>query len=339
MPVLLSILAAVALAGCHGVENQPNPNRLVLGYETGDSASVTSAESTSNPVNVVALDLMTVNADGSLNGAIAFDVTNSDRSQGKLSYLTISNFGSTDFDPAIAHGAMVTNRGTTIKNIVAVAGTLGLTGINIDFEGIYPGDRTAYTEFVADLAGQLHAHDSLLMLSVPAKSADDPSDDFTWPFDYAAIGESADFIQVMTYDEHYPGGPPGAVAGLDWMEACLNYAITQIGSGKILLGLPAYGYDWNLTTGTAATVEWKDFAATLSSIAAKPQFDTVTDSAHVSYTASDGSQHEFWYDTPRSIQDKTHLAITDNLGGVSMWALGFENASFWNAVTAGLKQD
>jgi spore germination protein YaaH len=334
---IFTLAVIVPLTACnYGENSSPAPNRIVLGYYTGDSDSLASAQASGTPLNEVAMDLIAVDVDGGLQGSLDTGLLSSDTSQGKLSYATVSNFGASGFDPAIAHGAMVTHRGTTILNLVTLAKTKGLTGINIDFEGLYPGDRNAYSEFVSDLAMQLHTANSLLLLSVPAKSSDDPSDTWTWPYDYAAIGQTADFIQVMTYDEHVPGQGPGPVAGLDWMTADLNYAVSQILPDKILLGLPAYGYDFDITANTGVTVEWKDFAALVASTGGHPVWDPVTESEHFDYTASDGSLHQVWYETSQGIQDKAHLAVTLGLAGVSMWALGYENDDFWSAVSAGL---
>lgn len=329
--------AALLLCACKYSGNpSPAPNRIVLGYYTGAPESLTSAESTTNPVNEVALAQVTVDVDGNLHSSLTAGALDSDVSEGKLSYVTVSNFGATDFDPGVAHGAMVTHRGNTIQNLLALARSEGLAGINIDFEGIYPGDRSAYSDFVAALAQQLHAANSLLMLSVPAKSFDDPGDDWTWPYDYSAIGRTADFIQVMTYDEHVPGQAPGPVAGIDWVQATLSYAVSQINHEKVLMGLPAYGYDFDLTHSTGVTVDWRDMDALVASTGADPVWQASTESAHFDYIASDGSVHQVWYETPQGIQDKAHFAVSLKLAGVSVWALGFENMQFWDAVAAGL---
>ena len=335
---MLSVLCtALLLCACRYSGNpSPAPNRIVLGFYIGDPDSLTSAQSTTNPVNEVALDQVTVGADGSLHSSLTAALTASDTTQGKLSYATVSNFGATDFDPAIAHDAMVTHRGTTLANLLALAKAEHLAGIDIDFEGLYPGDRDAYSEFVAALATQLHAANSLLMLSVPAKATDNPGDAWTWPYDYPVIGKSADFIQVMTYDEHVPGQTPGPVAGIDWMQATLDYAVSQINHDKLLLGLPAYGYDFDVTHNTGVMVDWKDTAVLLASTGAVPSWQPNTESEHFDYTGSDGSIHQVWYETPQGIQDKAHLAVSLNLAGVSVWALGFENMQFWDAVAAGL---
>jgi len=335
--LMVPVLGGLLLSACKYGENPPPlPNTIVLGYYTGEPDSLTSAEAAGTPLNEVSMDLIDMDADGGLHGKPDGSLLMSDQAQGKLTYATVSNFGATDFDASIAHGVLVTHRGAAIQAIVALARTTGLTGINIDFEGIFPADRQAYSDFVAELATQLHAEGSMLMLSVPAKSSDAPSDDWSWPFDYAAIGKTADFIQVMTYDEHVPGGAPGPVAGIDWMTASLDYAVSQITPDKLLLGLPAYGYDFDLSHDTGVTVAWRDIQALVKSKGAEPVFDPASESEYFNYTAADGSHHQVWYDVPQGIQDKTRLAKTLNLAGVSMWALGFEDGTFWDAVHAGL---
>ena len=354
---ILALFCAAILAGCGGGSSaasasapasqsatpMPAPTltpvtsgKQMLGYFTGSSDSLASATSPATPITAISMDQVVAMADGSLNGAPLVSLVASDRSAGKQSYACISNFGAMDFDPDIAHGSMVTNRAVFIQNIVALAKSSNVTGINIDFEGIYPADRDAYTSFVAALATQLHANGERLMVSVPAKTADDPNATWSWPYNYAALGQSADLLQVMTYDNNVPGFAPGPVAGSDWMQASLTYATSQVLPGKVLLGLPSYGYDWNTTTNAGVQVSWRDIPALLVTTSATQQWDAATNSAYVNYTASDGSPHKVWYETPQSITLKAHLAVTMNLAGVSMWALGYEDASFWNAVTTGL---
>ena len=310
--------------------------KQVLGYFTGTSDSMVSATAAATPTTAVSMDVVLVAADGTLSGTLPVNLISGDLAAGKASYASISNFGATDFDPVIAHGVLVTNRAAALQNIVALATTANLTGINLDFEGIDPADRDAYTSFVTDLAAQLRAIHSTLLLSVPAKTSDDATNTWTWPYDYAALGQNADLIQVMTYDETVPNRAPGPVAGSDWMLASLQYAATQIPTNKILLGLPAYGYDWNLTAGSGTSIAYRDMPALLVSTGATPQWDVTTNSAHIDYTASDGSAHEVWYETAQGLQVKAQFAKTLDLAGVSMWALGDEDASFWSAITAAI---
>ncbi len=128
------------------------------------------------------------------------------------------------------------------------------------------------------------------------------------------------------------GEPPGPVAGMDWVEPCVQYAVSVVPSEKISLGIPAYGYDWDLTHGTGVQVFWKNIPALISRTGAIPQWDTASSSPFFTYQASDKSSHVVWYEDTTSIPIKSKLVLSYNLAGVSMFALGFEDQSFWEAV-------
>jgi len=66
-------------------------------------------------------------------------------------------------------------------------------------------------------------------------------------------------------------------------------------------------------------------------------FETPRHPRLFTYESSDGSNHIVWYEDTKSIPLKTALANSYNLAGVSMFALGCEDKSFWIAVHAGLK--
>lgn len=101
----------------------------------------------------------------------------------------------------------MTHRDTLIPALVTLADEGGYDGINIDFESIAYSDdldsvRQQFTSFIHDLAAVLHDKGLKLIISVPAKTGEYADDDWSYPFDLAALGEDADYLQLMTYDEH-----------------------------------------------------------------------------------------------------------------------------------------
>jgi spore germination protein YaaH len=143
----------------------------------------------------------------------------------------------------------------------------------------------------------------------------------------------------MTYDEHGSWGEPGPVASYPWVESVIKYALTTMPSSKILLGLPAYGYDWNTTTNTGnKAVTWKSIPNLISTTGAVAQWDSVAQSPYFYYTDSTGNNHTVWYENTQSITAKTKLVNTYNLGGIGMWRMGLEDVNFWTAVKSGLGQ-
>ena len=141
----------------------------------------------------------------------------------------------------------------------------------------------------------------------------------------------------MTYDEYGPWGEPGPVSGSDWVDSCVAYAASVVAPSKLLIGLPAFGYDWDLTDPSKnASFSWKGVPDLLSRTGATPQWDLATQSPYINYTDVNGHAHTAWFEDTRSISAKSELVKKCDLAGVSMWSLGQEDGSFWQAVTTGM---
>jgi spore germination protein len=299
-----------------------------------DSNSYPSMKAEAGTLNIVAADLFPVNINGHLTGHLPAKVATLAKSNGIALFATVSNYAGNGFKATIATAILTPGaaQDQAVAGMLRVAKTLA--GINLDFEAVPHKERALYTAFSQRLATALHAAGRQLILSVPAKSADLPNDSWAGAYDYAALGAIADTLQVMTYDENGPWGPPGPVAGLDWTTACLTYAESVAPASRISLGLPAYGYDWNLTSGGGGTVNWNQIPALLKKTGATAQWDAATSSPWFSYTASNGASHVVWYENARSVALKSGLAAAKSAASVSVWALGLENPAFWHAVTA-----
>jgi len=348
-PVLF--VAVILFGSCASGESPLPPppptketGKIMLGYYAGYLADEGYASITAfaSYLNIVSADVFNVAADGAIVGSPPARLLSFDKTNNIKTYACVANFGEDDFDSALGHSAVVTNKELLTANLVNLARGGGWEGINIDFENLYPGDRDTFSLFIHDLAVGLHAKGLKLLISVPAKGSDDPADDWSWPFNYPALGADADLIQLMTYDEHGPWSGPGSVAGFDWMENCVQYAASVIDPAKLLIGLPAYGYDWNLAARDKnGDFAWKQVADILARTGATPVWDDRTKSAHIAYTNSigthDGAPHVAWYETPAGISAKAALVTRYNLAGLSMWVLGDEDLSFWLAAVAGMK--
>jgi len=317
-------------------------SRVSLGFYAGDDPIVYNSVTTYvHYLNAVSVARYSVDTTGAITGSLPnTSLLPFDRGHGIHTYACIVNGG---FDPDLGHSALVTNKAAVLTNLMALTTTGGYEGVNLDFEGLYPSDRAAYTQFVAELAAKLHAGGYKLILSIPSVTVDNPADSWAGAFDYPAIGQNADLLQLMTYDENGPGwSDPGPVAGADWVEQCVAYAATVVSPSKLLIGLGAYGYDWDLTayatTGAYpdSYIPWTSFSTWLAVPGAVQHWDTATLSPYVTYTL-DGHDHVGWYENAASIQAKTALVKKYNLGGLSVWALGQDDLVFWKAAMAGLQ--
>lgn len=63
-------------------------------------------------------------------------------------------------------------------------------------------------------------------------------------YDYSALSKYADYLMIMAYDEHYQGSPAGPVAGMEFVEESIKYALKHVPKEKIVLGVPFFGRVW-----------------------------------------------------------------------------------------------
>jgi spore germination protein len=292
-------------------------------------------------LNQIPTDSFAIDREGTVSGTAPVGALAFARKNGMQTYATVSNFGNLGFVPLIAHDIIVHPkiRAKAIQNMLAVVQTYGYTGVNIDFEAVPHKDRKPFTAFIHAVGEAMHAAGYLSVVSIPAELEDNPNDSWAGAFDFKALAPEADILQLMTYDENGPWGPPGPVAGLDWVEPCVQFAVSVVPANKISLGIPAYGYDWNLTKGTGVQVYWKLIPALIAKMNAVPQWDVSSSSPYFTYTSPSGASHVVWYENTQSIPLKSQLAVTYNLMGVSVFALGYDDQTFWEALSTGLGTD
>lgn len=239
--------------------------------------------------------------------------------------MVITNWGPAGFDPDLARAIIAdeTVKSRTITHILGLLDQFGFGGLNVDFENMYAADRPLYTAFIRNLSAVLKPRGYLLTVAVPPKTADLPGQPWVGAFDYAALGQLADLIFLMTYEWGWIGGPPSPIAPINRVRQTLNYAVSLIPRAKIIQGVPFYGYNWPLphTPEKLAVpvnlVEVYDLAYRYQ---ANINYDTNAQSPWFRYTDDQNIGHEVWFEDARSMQAKYETTQDYNLGGVGWWS-------------------
>ena len=122
----------------------------------------------------------------------------------------------------------------------------GYRGVNLDFEYVYPFDRDSYNQFLQRLTDRLHGLGYLVVSALAPKLSDSQQGLLYAAHDYAFHGKTVDYVVLMTYEWGYTYGPAMAVSPLHMVKRVLDYAVSVMPAGKILMGVPNYGYDWTL---------------------------------------------------------------------------------------------
>lgn len=223
----------------------------------------------------------------------------------------------------------------SIKSLMAK----GYSGINLDFEWVPAEDRELFSRFVERLVAELRPSGYLVTLSLPAKTNENLASNWVGAFDYKRLGQLADYIAIMTYDQHWKGGPPGPIGDLAWMESVMNYALANIPSNKLLLGIPAYGYDWPLVSGQNAKALTARNAVNLAArIGRTPQLHEPSGESWFEYPDEQGIPHKVYFNTAKSMEYKLELVHKLDLGGMAMWRLGYETSDYWRSIPMTLRR-
>jgi len=305
-----------------------------LGYYF-TSSSYQSLQNEINVLTEVSFDYYNVGKTGTVTGSAPAEGRQLASSNTNIKqFMVASNYAGRAFNRKVGHAILSnpTHRATAVSNLVSLAESGSYSGVNIDFENISSGDRSSYSVFIEELAQALHAKSLLLVISVPPKQADDPTDSWSGAYDYATLGQYVDIMQVMTYDENGPWNPrdPGPVAALDWVEACINYTMTVVPKSKISVGVPAYGYYWNMKTGKGGSF---NYANTAKFLAGKEIYwDAASSSPFSKWTEPNGDKMVAWFENAESISLKGQFVKSIGVHGVSVWALGDDNTAFWQAL-------
>lgn len=220
-----------------------------------------------------------------------------------------------------------------VNDILQTVLQKGYAGVDVDFEYL-PGQLSnAYAAFLARLRRRLNAQGRFLWAALAPKTTSTQRGLLYEGHDYAAVGASTDGVLLMTYEWGYTAGPPMAVAPLPNVRAVLDYAVTEIPSGKIFLGLPNYGYDWPLPFVQGVTRAQSISNQRAIELAIEHQiaiqYDETAQAPFFHYTDASGSVHEVWFEDARSLSAKLRLIAEYGFRGAGIWNLMRPFSQLW----------
>ncbi|MGH9028202.1 MAG: glycosyl hydrolase family 18 protein, partial [Acidimicrobiales bacterium] len=240
--------------------------------------------------------------------------------------LTLTCFDQSSLDQLSSSPAAASSR--IAGSLVQLLSAKSLDGVNIDFEGNGPQDRSGLDALVGGLSSKLRAVDPHWQITMDtyASSAGDPGGFF----DIAGLAPSVDGFFVMAYDMEDPAVPsataPLTGGGSNDTSALEEYE-SVVPASKVVLGVPDYGYEWPTTgqalgsaaTGSPTAVTYAQVASMQSPV----YWDPATQTPWTAFQ-SNGQWHQIFFDNPTSIALKSRLAEAAKAAGVGIWALGMD---------------
>lgn len=242
---------------------------------------------------------------------------------------------------------------TFITNVINLITSRGAHGLNIDFEVMGAADKTPFKDFMINLSTQLKTANPNYKLTVALYAVE-----WSSVFDIPALVPYVDDFIIMGYDYYFSSstvaGPTAPLYNFDpAYDRTLSRSITYylglgVPANKLLLGLPYYGREWATVssavpsavitpTATGAFTSSRTYtyiknnSATYS--ATNKFWDANSYTPLYKYQVS-GVWRQCFSDDEYSMRRKFDMVNQRNLGGIGIWALGYDNGytEYWDAI-------
>lgn len=222
-------------------------------------------------------------------------------------------------------------RQNIISQLIQAATSVGMDGINVDFESLSEDVGIHFLEFLRELSIECHKNNLVLSVDNPVP------EDFTSHYDRAEQGRVVDYVIVMGYDEHYVGSEAGSVASLPWVEQGIQDTLAEVPAERVINAVPFYTRLWRTTGGnvTSEAIGMDQAQQVISENNVETYWDKTTSQNYGKYDI-DNSTYQIWIEDSQSIAEKVKLVSKYNLAGVSAWKLGFENSGIWQVISDNL---
>jgi spore germination protein YaaH len=227
----------------------------------------------------------------------------------------------------------------TIAEYVRLCKETGYGGIDLDFEHIDVSFRRRYSDFMRALSSELHAIGRRLSICIFAIDPDMYERIPDLFYDPAVVGEVCDEVRVMCYDMYFAYriwyGPTSTRL---WARNGMRYWRERIPPQKLIMGLPAYSNEYDLTPGSGfGRQQGCDSPAGLVG-GDERQHDVEKlwlpyDGINIyRYLDARGHVHLFFASDGEST--RVHLGTVDELDipGISFWHYGSMSEGIWRTV-------
>lgn len=309
-------------------------HKINLGFHSvagaGGNDTLLSGIENTKGLNVIAPTWYNIaSEDGSIRSFASSSYVKTAHDKGLEVWAVVDNFnGDSEFSTSefLSHAS---NRQNAIDQIVAEALSLGIDGINLDFEMIASADGQSFVEFVREFS--IACRKSGLVFSidnyVPMH--------FNDYYDLEEQGIVADYVIIMGYDEHYAGSAEaGSVASLTYVENGIINTLKEVDASKVINALPFYTRIWHTSGGKVSSeaVGMQTAKEYVANHGIEMTWDADCGQNYGEFTSSDGTLNQIWMEDAESIRAKLTAMKSNGIAGVAAWRLGYETPDIWDEI-------
>jgi spore germination protein len=245
-------------------------------------------------------------------------------------------------------------RSAVRQDIQATVKKYNLDGIDIDFENKKAESKEAFSKFLTELSKDMHGMGKILVCTIEARTPIDSKytkvtpevlKSIQYANDFKVIGKVCDQVRIMAYDQGNDDKQLSnarvdvykPVADIDWVEKVLTLAMRDIEWKKIIVGVPTYGYKYEITRNLSGAIKSYSRIGSMNwyyadELAKQLNIVPTRDKSGELYYTYKQNDKEFlvWYSDAEAIKQKINIAKLYKIGGIAIFKVdGNNDPSIW----------
>ncbi len=251
--------------------------------------------------------------------------------------LITDNFSTTMNDTVLRNAD---TRDYVVKQLVGYVRMYNLDGINIDYEAVPARNSEYFIQFLRELYPKLKEEGAVLSVDTYVPS------EWSMYYNRKAIGESADYLCVMTYDEHTSqSSKTGPVASKNFVDKGVSDSLNEVPKEQLIMGIPFYTRVWKVRADDPSNFTIQNYSMDSAynmfrKNGAQITFDETTGYNYGKFSAVENGveyYYEAWLENEESIKLKMEIYNKYDVQGVGIWKRGLEQANSYSIIKDDLK--
>lgn len=251
--------------------------------------------------------------------------------------LSVSCFGSANTTAFLNNKVL---QDQVIASSIGLIKSKNADGINLNIEDVSIESLSNYINFIKRFSNELKTADSEFFFSVCL-----PAFDWSGVYLLEEINSFVDLYIVMGYDINgnlsLTAGPNAPLYGngkINIANSLSTWYAKGLPQKKTILAVPYFGYRWNTKEAIipSEVIEFQG-AVTYREIIAvykenyKSYNDSIQSASYIIFNEN-SNWEQIWYDDEASLAQKYDYVNAENLPGIGIWALGYDNGlpMLWN---------
>lgn len=275
-------------------------------------------------VNALAVDMLRIN---SINTLVEEKYSlNSDLKQDIYGIIN-NGYRLSSFDPNILSNIVNSdkNKEEIINQIIKYSEKNKLKGILVDFNGFKSSDKELVTEFIKELAVNLHMNKKYIIVKVRDSST----------YDLETIDAYIDYVIVQAHSTRTTASKTsGSHSTVDYVKKTLFNVRSVIDAKKIILEIAPYSILWTERGGTVINAElyYMDTCEKyIKTNGLKKYYDKLAGQNAINYTKGVVT-YKMWIEDTDSILSKVSLAHKMGISNFIIYRSGYETKEIYNEI-------